>query len=387
MQFNYAEALGDDVLGTIASFLTEKKLPERSWIQYKYYHKICLEHEHDREWAEEHDRKANPITLQIYDTIIQNTEKIFAFVTRPPIVFIKDDIAKELMELYGGGWISHAQYFAVKKRCGIEAERPITSWVKRKKKKKRKKEKKKPVDEDNKFEEEQSVMEECREGSSSDSSPPSLGQKLETACIWSHRLSKHSGKPVYVWGHRLGKRNGKRNKRYVLVYKPLKGTPRTHNYRRKDGISKQKRSNYYKNKASSRGQKTPFYRLSTSEIRRRSLNFKRRTYRKVCNVLAALGLWNRGGKASSRKKSKRTVRQAPVEHEAVDTRHKIDTPEVDTLSCTSSSSSEGESNDGIPYGPYPSRLYYEEENTNLNPRRYGLDRVDSSGASEVRYVY
>ena len=113
MQFNYAEALGDDVLGKIASFLTEKKLPERSWIQYKYYHKICLEHEHDREWAEEHDRKANPITLQMYDTIIQNTEKIFAFVARPPIVFIKDDIAKELMELYGGGWISDAQYFAV----------------------------------------------------------------------------------------------------------------------------------------------------------------------------------------------------------------------------------------------------------------------------------
>ena len=343
MQFNYAEALGDHVLGKIASCLTEKKLPERSWIQYKYYHKICLEHEHDREWAEECDRKANPITLQMYDTIIQNTEKIFAFVTRPPIVFIKDDIAKELMDLYGGGWISDAQYFAVKKRCGIEAEGPITSWVKKRKKKRKKK---KPVDEDHKFEEEQSVMEECREGSSSDSSPPSLGhQKLETACIWSHRLSKHSGKPVYVWGHRLGKRNGKRNKRYVLVYKPLKGTPRTHNYRRKDRISKQKRSNYHKNKASSRGQKTPFYRLSTSETRRRSLNFKRRTYRKVCNVLAALGLWNRGGKASSRKKSKRTVRQAPVEHEAVDTSHKIDTPEVDTLSCTSSSSSEGESSE------------------------------------------
>ena len=341
MQFNYAEALGDHVLGKIASCLTEKKLPERSWIQYKYYHKICLEHEHDREWAEERDRKANPITLQMYDTIIQNTEKIFAFVTRPPIVFIKDDIAKELMELYGGGWISDAQYYAVKKR------------------KKKRKKKKKPVDDDRKFEEEQPVMEECREGSSSDSSPPSLGQKLETACIWSHRLSKHSGKPVYVWGHRLGKRNGKRNKRYVLVYKPLKGTPRTHNYRRKDRISKQKRSNYYKNKASSRGQKTPFYRLSTSETRRRSLNFKRRTYRKVCNVLAALGLWNRGGKASSRKKSKRTVRQAPVEHEAVDTSHKIDTPEVDTLSCTSSSSSEGESNDGIEVrSSYSSYVYH-----------------------------
>ena len=49
---------------------------------------VTNEYQHDREWAEEHDRKANPITLQMYDTIIQNTEKIFAFVTRPPIVFI-----------------------------------------------------------------------------------------------------------------------------------------------------------------------------------------------------------------------------------------------------------------------------------------------------------
>jgi len=88
MKFNCASALGDDVLRTIASFLIEKKLPERSWIQHKNYHKICLEH--NREWAEERDRKANPITLQMYDTIIQSTEKIFDFVTRPPIVFIKD---------------------------------------------------------------------------------------------------------------------------------------------------------------------------------------------------------------------------------------------------------------------------------------------------------
>jgi len=107
-----------------------------------------------------------------------------------------------------------------------------------------------------------------------------------------------------------------------------------------------------------------------------------RTYRKVCNVLAAFGLWNRGGKASSRKKSKHTIRQTHA-HDTLDV--------LDTLSCTSRRipSSKGESSDGIPYGPYPSRLYYEEENTNLNPRRYGLDRVDSSGACGVRcsFIY
>ena len=91
-----------------------------------------------------------------------------------------------------------------------------------------------------------------------------------------------------------------------------------------------------------------------------------RTYRKVCNVLAAFGLWNRGGKASNRQKSKHTIRQT----------HAHGSP-----------SSKGESSDGITYGPYPSRLYYEEENTNLNPRRYGLDRVDSSSVCEVRSSY
>ena len=87
MQFNYAEALGDGVLGKIASFLTEKELPERSWIRNKLWHKICLEH--DRYWVEDlrEMNKAHPITLQMYDTINQSIEEIFAFVTRPPIVF------------------------------------------------------------------------------------------------------------------------------------------------------------------------------------------------------------------------------------------------------------------------------------------------------------
>ena len=62
--------------------------------------------------------------------------------------------------------------------------------------------------------------------------------------------------------------------------------------------------------------------------------------------------------------------------------------EVDTSSCTSSSSESDElsDDDGIAFGPYPSGLFYDEENTNLNPR-YGLDR-DNSGACEceVRYA-
>jgi len=53
MQFNYAEALGNDVLGKIASFLTEKKLPERSWIQYKYY----LVQEEEEEYPKKEGKK------------------------------------------------------------------------------------------------------------------------------------------------------------------------------------------------------------------------------------------------------------------------------------------------------------------------------------------
>jgi len=48
-----------------------KKLPKRSWIQNKLWHKMCLEH--DRYWAEDlrERKKAHPITLQMYDTINQ----------------------------------------------------------------------------------------------------------------------------------------------------------------------------------------------------------------------------------------------------------------------------------------------------------------------------
>ena len=65
-----------------------------------------------------------------------------------------------------------------------------------------------------------------------------------------------------------------------------------------------------------------------------------------------------------------------------------DDREVETLSCTSSSSGDetrdDDCTDGIAFGPYPSKLFYDDENTDLNHRRYGLDRVDSSGACEVR---
>ena len=46
-------------------------------------------------------------------------------------------------------------------------------------------------------------------------------------------------------------RLGKRNKKYVVIHSPVKSsTPRTHNYRRKVQVAKQKVINHYKNKAS-----------------------------------------------------------------------------------------------------------------------------------------
>jgi len=77
-------------------------------------------------------------------------------------------------------------------------------------------------------------------------------------------------------------RLGKRNKKYVVVHSPVKSsTPRTHNYRRKVQVAKQKVINHYKNKASSHGRKTPFYRLCSS-TKGRSFKFKRRLYNKIC---------------------------------------------------------------------------------------------------------
>jgi len=76
-------------------------------------------------------------------------------------------------------------------------------------------------------------------------------------------------------------RLGKRNQKYVVIHNPVKSTPRTHNYRRKVQVTKQKVINHYKNKASSHGRKTPFYRLCSS-TKGRSLKFKRRLYNKIC---------------------------------------------------------------------------------------------------------
>jgi len=77
-------------------------------------------------------------------------------------------------------------------------------------------------------------------------------------------------------------RLGKRNKKYVVINEPVKSsTPRTNNYRRKAKVAEQKVSNYYKNKASSRGRKTTLNQPTNSNTRR-SLKFKRRLYNKIC---------------------------------------------------------------------------------------------------------
>ena len=77
-------------------------------------------------------------------------------------------------------------------------------------------------------------------------------------------------------------RLGKRNKKYVVIHNPVKSTPRTHNYRRKAKVAKQKVINHYKNKASPGvGRESSLNQPTNSNIRR-SLKFKRRLYRKIC---------------------------------------------------------------------------------------------------------
>lgn len=164
MTINYATTLGDDVSRVIASFLTDEKiLPKSGWRYHKDLHQLCLRR--GRPWAEECDNKAgHPVTVRIYDAIMQSIDEIIAYITRPPIVFIKSDVTEELLRLYNGGWISDAQYFDVKARCGIEADRLCTvssssRAQQRRTKTKRKKKKLHLVDKRNKLEKEQMVEE------------------------------------------------------------------------------------------------------------------------------------------------------------------------------------------------------------------------------------
>ena len=106
-------------------------------------------------------------------------------------------------------------------------------------------------------------------------------------------------------------RLGKRNQKYVVIHSPVKSsTPRTHNYRRKVQVAKQKVINHYKNKASSHGRKTPFYRLCSS-TKGRSLKFKRRLYNKICQ-------------------SRKVVRPAPTVRYEESRREEIRFDETDT---------------------------------------------------------
>ena len=77
-------------------------------------------------------------------------------------------------------------------------------------------------------------------------------------------------------------RLGKRNKKYVVIHNPVKSTPRTHNYRRKAKVAKQKVINHYKNKASQGVGRESSLSEPTNPNTRRSLKFKRRLYRKIC---------------------------------------------------------------------------------------------------------
>jgi len=77
-------------------------------------------------------------------------------------------------------------------------------------------------------------------------------------------------------------RLGKRNQKYVVIHNPVKSTPRTHNYRRKAKVAKQKVINHYKNKASPGVGRESSLNQPTNSSTRRSLKFKRRLYRKIC---------------------------------------------------------------------------------------------------------
>jgi len=76
-------------------------------------------------------------------------------------------------------------------------------------------------------------------------------------------------------------RLGKRNQKYVVIHNPVKSTPRTHNYRRKAKVAKQKVINHYKNKASPGVGRESSLNQPTNSSTRRSLKFKRRLYRKM----------------------------------------------------------------------------------------------------------
>ena len=78
-------------------------------------------------------------------------------------------------------------------------------------------------------------------------------------------------------------RLGKRNKKYVVINELVKSsTPRTHNYRRKVQVAKQKVINHYKNKASPGVGRESSLNQPTNSNTRRSLKFKRRLYNKMC---------------------------------------------------------------------------------------------------------
>ena len=76
-------------------------------------------------------------------------------------------------------------------------------------------------------------------------------------------------------------RLGKRNQKYVVIHNPVKSTPRTHNYRRKVKVAKQKVINHYKNKASPGVGRESTLNQPTNSNTRRSLKFKRHLYRKM----------------------------------------------------------------------------------------------------------
>ena len=383
----------------------EKILPDIRWRRNKEYHRLCLKL-HDRSWAEDCDRRVgHPINLDIYDSINRSIKEIVAHVTRPPFDFIKSDVTKELYKLYNGGWISDTQLFVVQSRLGIEAERPSTEAIISRKKKSKKMKSKKPQ-----HKLERKLMN--RESQETPSLPIIIKRMVKEVAFGSTDLVPRVEKTPRKKSKKCKKRHCKnrRRKKAIQDYQLI-------NYNKNKGKRNQRKMRTQKYKSSMEDfvlmialpimvlmwflpsftaservvlyqhgrdllqpkkspEKSPKKRRKKREFH---ISWARATY--VCGRRMRRKRRQYGRRMTYKEVARDAVRQAKRDYLEAKRKHLItqrfmkelntrleemkddvDT-EVDTLPCTSSSSDLDDLSDGIPFGPYPSPLFYDEENT------------------------
>ena len=403
---NYALKFGGDTLDLIASFVTKEKiLPDIRWRRHKEYHNLCLK-QRDRPWAEDCDRRVgHPMNLVIYDSIHHSIEEIIAHVTRPPFDFIKSDVTKELYKLYNGGWISDTQLSVVQSRLGIEAERPSTEAIISRKKKSKKMKSKKPQ-----HKLERKLMN--RESQETPSLPIIIKRMVKEVLAFGSTQVPRVEKTPRKKSKKRKKRHCKnrRRKKAIQDYQLI-------NYNKNKGKRNQRKMRTQKYKSSMEDfvlmialpimvlmwflptftaservviyqhgrdllqpkkspEKSPKKRRKKREFH---ISWARATY--VCGRRMRRKRRQYGRRMTYKEVARDAVRQAKRDYLEAKRKHLItqrfmkelntrleemkddvDT-EVDTLPCTSSSSDLDDLSDGIPFGPYPSPLFYDEENT------------------------